>query len=102
MAAAKGTRAANRTESFDYLIVGAGTAGCLLANRLSADTATRVGLIDAGPVVERRYESTPQRNLNNRRIPLRCGRSVRGGSPLAYFRGHPRDFDEWAQAGALG
>ena len=100
MAAAKGSRAANTTESFDYLIVGAGTAGCVLANRLSADATARVGLIEAGPSDERRYESIPQRHLNNRRIPLRRGSS--SGNAMAFFRGHPRDFDEWAQAGAPG
>lgn len=100
MAAAKGTRAANTTEIFDYLIVGAGTAGCALANRLSADSAARVGLIEAGPSDERCYESTPQRHLNNRCIPLRRGSSALNG--MAFFRGHPRDFDEWAQAGAPG
>jgi choline dehydrogenase-like flavoprotein len=98
MAAAKGSRAANNTEHFDYLIVGAGTAGCVLANRLSADAATRVGLIEAGPAQRRVYESIPQRNLNNRCIPLRRG-SI---NETAFFPGHPRDFDEWAQAGASG
>jgi choline dehydrogenase len=97
MAAVKGSRAAHATESFDYLIVGAGTAGCVLANRLSADTTTRVGLIEAAPSTTRCYESVPQRNLNNRCIPL-----PRGRTRMVDFRGHPRDFDEWAQAGAPG
>src|SRR6185437_7990922 len=125
MAAAKGSRAANGTESFDYLIVGAGTAGCVLANRLSADATARVGLVEAGPSDKRflvripaavaaaigdpaigwGYRSVPQRNLNNRCIPLPRGRVLGGCSSIngmAYFRGHPRDFDEWAEAGATG
>src|SRR3569833_1661266 len=125
MAAAKGSRAAKGAENFDYLIVGAGTAGCVLANRLAADAATRVGLIEAGPSDKRLlvripaavaaasgdqaigwgYKSVPQRHLNNRRIPLPRDR-VSGGcssiNGMAYFRGHPRDFDEWADAGATG
>ena len=125
MAAAKGSRAANGSEEFDYLIVGAGTAGCVLANRLSADTSARVGLIEAGPSDKRflvripaavaaaigdpaigwGYRSVPQRNLNNRCIPLPRGRVLGGCSSIngmAYFRGHPRDFDEWVEAGATG
>jgi len=125
MAAAKGTREPNSSEQFDYLIVGAGTAGCVLANRLSADLTTRVGLIEAGPSDKRflvripaavaaaigdpdilwGYSSVPQRQLNNRSVPLPRGRILGGCSSIngmAYFRGHPRDFDEWAQAGATG
>src|SRR3569833_44361 len=103
MAAAIGTRAASSSEKFDYLSVGAGTAGCVLANRLSGDLTTRVGLIEAG--VGWGYTSVPQRQLNNRSIPLPRGRDPGGSSSIsgmAYFRGHPRDFDEWAQAGATG
>ena len=77
-------------DTFDYLIVGAGTAGCVLANRLSADSGMRVGLIEAGPSDDHftiripaavaaaiakpefswGYKSAPQRHLNNRQIPL--------------------------------
>lgn len=125
MAAAQGPQAAKSSESFDYLIVGAGTAGCVLANRLSADASARVGLIEAGPSDKRvlvripaavtaatgdpaigwGYRSVPQRNLNNRCVPLPRGRILGGCSSIngmAYFRGHPRDFDEWAEAGATG
>lgn len=108
MAAAKGSRAANVAETFDYLIVGAGIAGCVLANRLSADATVRVGLIEAGtsgPAIGRGYNSVPQRHLNDRRIPLPRGRVLGGCISIngtAYFRGHPRDFDEWADAGATG
>lgn len=129
MAAAKGSRAANGAQAtnaaYDYLIIGAGTAGCVLANRLSADNTVRVGLIEAGPsdkrllariptavavetgdpAIDWGYKSVPQRHLNNRRIPLPRGRVLGGCSSIkgmAYFRGHPRDFDEWAEAGAAG
>jgi choline dehydrogenase len=111
--------------SFDYVIVGAGTAGCVLANRLSADSAVRVALIEAGPSDARAkiripaavaaaiadpqlgwgYQSTPQAHLNGRRINLPRGRVLGGCSSIngmAYFRGHPRDFDDWAADGATG
>ena len=111
--------------SFDYVIVGAGTAGCVLANRLSANPAVRVALIEAGPSDEHAkiripaavaaaiadprfgwgYQSAPQRNLNGRQIVLPRGRVLGGCSSIngmAYFRGHPRDFDDWAAAGAAG
>jgi choline dehydrogenase len=113
MAASKGTRAATGTECFDYLIVGAGTAGCILANRLSADPTLRVGLIECGtphsdsykwgyPLLSRDHssvvlrKSVPQRHLNNRRITLRTHTSAN------FSYAHPRDFDEWAEAGATG
>lgn len=105
--------------TFDYLIVGAGTAGCVLANRLSADPTIRVGLIEAGPSDKRfkvrvpaavaaaigdpaigwGYKSVPQRHLNGRQIPIPRGRVLGGCSSIngmVYFRGHPRDFDGWA------
>jgi choline dehydrogenase-like flavoprotein len=111
--------------SFDYVIVGAGTAGCVLANRLTADSGTRVALIEAGPSDARAkiripaavaaaiadprlgwgYKSAPQRNLDGRQIPLPRGRVLGGCSSIngmAYFRGHPRDFDDWAADGAAG
>jgi choline dehydrogenase-like flavoprotein len=118
-----GTAAAG--DAFDYLIVGAGTAGCVLANRLSANPAVRVGLIEAGPSDKRfavrvpaavaaaigdpaigwGYKSVPQRHLNGRQVPLPRGRVLGGCSSIngmVYFRGHPRDFDGWAAAGAVG
>jgi choline dehydrogenase-like flavoprotein len=112
-------------EVFDYVVVGAGTAGCVLACRLSADPAVRVALIEAGPADRSTkihipaavaaaiadpslgwgYRSVPQRQLRGREIVLPRGRVLGGCSSIngmAYFRGHPQDFDDWAAAGATG
>src|SRR5262245_17861959 len=110
---------------FDFVIVGGGTAGCTLAARLSEDPGARVALLEAGGsgrslyvnvpgaiVMAQRssdlncgFQSVPQPQLNDRRIPYPRGRGL-GGSALingmVYFRGHPRDYDAWAQAGAAG
>ena len=113
-------------DGFDYVIVGAGTAGCVLANRLSADPAARVCLIEAGPpddsykiripaavaaaIADKRfgwgYFSTPQPGAGGRPLFIPRGRVIGGSSSvngMVYFRGHPRDFDDWpALYGATG
>jgi choline dehydrogenase len=112
-------------QSFDYLIIGSGTAGCVLANRLSADSSTRVCMIEAGPrdksplihipaavaalvnhkVLGWGYKSVPQPHLNGRSIIVPRGRVLGGCSStngMVYYRGHPKDFDDWAAAGNAG
>ena len=110
---------------FDYVIVGAGTAGCVLANRLSEDEAIRVCLIEAGPKdghpfihvpalvgaalatpsLGWGYWTSPQRYLNGRKIPIPRGRVLGGTSSIngmVYMRGNPKDYDDWAAAGNRG
>ncbi len=114
-----------RDEEADYVVVGAGTAGCILAARLSEDPDTRVVLLEAGPtdrdlwihvpagyarlLVSGRYDwgfsTEAEPELHGRPIKWPRGR-VLGGSGsingLAFLRGSPRDYDRWAQAGARG
>ena len=110
---------------FDYVIVGAGTAGCVLAARLSEDRHTRVCLIEAGGPARHPFiqvpalvgaaimhrgltwglSTEPQTALNNRRIPLPRGKVIGGSGSIngmAYHRGHPKDYDDWAAAGNAG
>jgi choline dehydrogenase len=109
-------------DTFDYVIAGGGTAGCVLANRLSADADVTVALIEAGPpdddpaihvpaMVAKAignprqswgYQTVPQRAVANRVLPVPRGRVLGGCSSIngmVYFRGHPREYDEWRQPG---
>lgn len=112
-------------ETFDFVIVGAGTAGCVLAARLSEQADARVCLIEAGGpdrhpfihipaavaaaigtrAINWGFLTVPQPHLAGRRIPVPRGRVVGGSGSIngmVYFRGQPRDFDEWAAEGNAG
>ena len=111
--------------SFDYIIVGAGSAGCVLANRLTASGRHRVLLLEAGgndrniwihiplgygklftnPEVNWLYTSEPEPELDNRRIIQPRGKVLGGSSSingLLYVRGQAEDFDHWRQLGNVG
>jgi choline dehydrogenase-like flavoprotein len=115
------------SETFDFVVVGGGSAGAVVAARLSEDPTCQVALVEAGarppevelmpvacvamqmnPVTDWMYTADPGRaglGLRGRRVPVPRGKMLGGSSGLnymAYVRGHPADYDSWAEAGAAG
>jgi choline dehydrogenase len=111
-------------QTFDYIIVGAGSAGSVLANRLSANPKFKVLLLEAGreshpwtripvgfakliqnPAANWLYSSEPERGTGNRRIPIPRGKVLGGSSAIngmVFVRGQSQDYDTWAQLGNRG
>ena len=113
-----------KRHTFDYIVVGAGSAGAVVANRLSADGRARVLLLEAGrashplsripisfakfinnPATNWCYDAEPEDSTGQRRIPVPRGRMLGGSSSIngmVFVRGQAQDFDTWAQLGNRG
>src|ERR1700720_1803088 len=111
-------------QTYDYIVVGAGSAGAAVANRLSADPRNQVLLLEAGrathpwspipigmarlianPAANWLYSSEPEANTNGRRLPVPRGKLIGGSTSIngmVFVRGQAQDFDTWAQMGNRG